>query len=1647
MKNQNHNLGSKLRVILIWSMNICASVFLMFSNAPYAQAATYTFTQSSWTGGATSNVPGHAGSNETGWTEYSSKDSGLTAGTNLTMPTQTISSTQTSDTDFNAGTFSTSTVSGIGSSSSLVLNKLTPALIAHASSSSAGCTSAPAVTSALNTTGANFLVMTISDYGVSSALSAVSDSKGNTWIHLTNYNNAQDNTTIWYAKNATVGTNHTFSASGSCISISVMAFSNMDTANPFDVQNGNGCISCSTLQTGSVTPSTDYSLIVATLGSNGFGVIPSINLGFTRLDFKLNNNTETNANAYLIQTTAASVNPTWTVTGDNGYRDAAIAVFKRTSNYASSGTFTSGIISTANSSWNTLSWSATTPAGTSVSIKARSSNSATMVGATDFSSCSNITNGAALSTGGCVTNGDTYIQYQATLSTSDATQTPSLNDVTINYYVTKILISSAYDSGSAGNLINQLIWAEDSVLPAGTSVAVSIRTATSSAALTGASWTDFTNATTNCSKLSGTVTCTASAIPSAMKDAANDQFFQYKVSLTTSTASAPTVSSVSIQYVVNAPPEFDANFPTAAAGGVSVIQIATSTDSNFGKVKIDYSIKDVDSTTGSFTAGFVTPTLQYNIGSGWVNIPSQYLDSTALDSKAVQESSFTQYSSYWDAKSQIPTRYTATARIRVSLNDNEAANNTVSADSANFILDTKIPTNSIRLDASTGTVYATSTDDTLVSYVLSNDSSSSPDGLNVISGIWQTASSTSVSASTPWNFGSVTYPVVYLQSKDIYNNTTTISSVAPSQPLNMDIKDVTNLATGVYKEFVSWGVYTATSSAAFSKYELYRSSNAVNFSLINTITDVNLNYYADGSVASSTTYTYKLRIVDSDNDISAYSSTVSDQPNGQGGTDVTPPTITNVDVAETQSSWARITWTTDELSNSTAEYSISPSTAYNSNQSSTSMLLSHSITVTGLLPNTTYNFRVESTDITGNTTVNDNNGIGYEFTTIGGPTITNVSSAPTDQGAVITWNTDASSDSYVYYSTSANLSGALTAGNATLVSTSTASVLFQHRVTLSGLSAGSTYYFYVQSTDGNSNMSTDSNGGSYYTFQTVLDTNAPVISAISVPLTSATQAAVVWTTDEPGTSRVSWGSVSGVYDNQTTLDSTLTISHMAVLTDLLAATQYFYIVKSQDSSGNQAISAENDFTSAAANDIVYLGGGGGGGGQTQVVTDTTAPVITNISVSSSSLTSFGVVLTFNTNEDALGLVEYGIDAGYGQSSAGSSFKQSHSVTLSGLRMGTVYHFKVKALDKSGNESGAEDKTFTTRFLVDDLNNINVDDLYQYQQEIEKQIASILPSVVPPFVGKIQIINSTQNSAEIKWQTNLKSYSSLEYYVEGQSAPASENPYTVEISDGQEKTQDHGVTLENLQPNTKYHFRIKAYTLPQAPGFSSDQVFTTKAGSLDIHVWEVKISSFRVAWSTPDPSDATVEYKNIATGEINRKVDEGKKTFHEFIIDNLPQDTAYSVKGFSVNSKGNLMQTKQAVRVVTDKDSIAPAVSGLKIDNSLIPGNADKVQTLVTWTTNEPATSIVYYEAGSGSPQETHLANEVSNDQDSYVTKHVVVLGSLKAGDIYRIQIESADPAGNTTLSSIATIIVPRQSQSITDIIFKNFSDSFGFLSK
>jgi hypothetical protein len=193
------------------------------------------------------------------------------------------------------------------------------AVITNAAAAGSG---SAATTGAIDTTGANLIVIAGTSYDVPIT---AADSKGNTWSVLTEYD-SDVRVRLFYCLDPIVGSGHTFtinSASG-FPSVAVIALSGAAAASVFDQINGSA-----TAQAGSVTPSEDNEILIAAVSFTTSNTV-SIDGSFT-----ITNQSDYAGGgaigiglAYKIQTSAGAENPTWTPSGTFGDRASTIASFK-----------------------------------------------------------------------------------------------------------------------------------------------------------------------------------------------------------------------------------------------------------------------------------------------------------------------------------------------------------------------------------------------------------------------------------------------------------------------------------------------------------------------------------------------------------------------------------------------------------------------------------------------------------------------------------------------------------------------------------------------------------------------------------------------------------------------------------------------------------------------------------------------------------------------------------------------------------------------------------------------------------------------------------------------------------------------------------------------------------------------------------------------------------------------------------------------------------------------------------------------------------------------------------------------------------------------------------------------------------------------
>lgn len=367
------------------------------------------------------------------------------------------------------------------------------------------------------------------------------------------------------------------------------------------------------------------------------------------------------------------------------------------------------------------------------------------------------------------------------------------------------------------------------------------------------------------------------------------------------------------------------------------------------------------------------------------------------------------------------------------------------------------------------------------------------------------------------------------------------------------------------------------------------------------------------------------------------------------------------------------------------------------------------------------------------------------------------------------------------------------------------------------------------------------------------DTTPPVISNIAVTNITQTSASVTWTTNEPATSFVDYGTTIA-YGGTSGDGTTLVTGHTVILNSLQSGTLYHFRVRSADSSGNQATSSDGNFTTLAGGDI-------------------TPPIISDVAVS--NITGSEATVTWTTNEPATSRVEYGTTVGYGSNLSDATLAISHSITLIGLNSETLYHFRVLSEDESANEAASPDGTFTTL------------------------------DATPPIISDVSVINITETTARVTWTTDEPATSLVQY--------GTSETYGSEGS-GPGLATSHSVLLIGLTADTLYHFRVVS---GDAVGNSSafpDQTFVT---SPDITP-PPNISNFRViavsehtitlAWNPPVSPDYQGIRIQMQKGNFPTSPSEGSTVYEgqgsSVTVSGLDPGTTYFFTGFAFDAVRN-----------------------------------------------------------------------------------------------------------------------------------------------
>lgn len=566
--------------------------------------------------------------------------------------------------------------------------------------------------------------------------------------------------------------------------------------------------------------------------------------------------------------------------------------------------------------------------------------------------------------------------------------------------------------------------------------------------------------------------------------------------------------------------------------------------------------------------------------------------------------------------------------------------------------------------------------------------------------------------------------------------------------------------------------------------------------------------------------------------------------------DTTPPVISNVLEASLLSTDATIVWATDELAISTLEYG--PTTNYGSSAIlPATALLAHTAVILNLSPSTTYYYCIHAIDLFGNTS----NSCSHSFATSAAaptstsagtptptisatidtnpPTISDVSVVSlTTSSATINWTTEEVANGEIEYGTTPSYGSTTTFDPA---------LSMNHSIILSGLTANTLYHYRIKSSDEVGNLATSPDN----TFTTEINAGASpgstpstgsgqagssqagsgagsssvqasaIISGVETAEVASSSATIKWMTDIPSDSQVEYGD-SSLFGQTTTLDSTLSTSHSVTISGLSPNTNYYFRVRSKPVGISVAtVSSSHDFNTLSK----------------------PAPVIppANITAVSSVITGpSSATISATTDNLVTAQIEYGITTEYGLSSSFSLSTNSHSINLINLSPNTIYQYRVRANDTSGNIMYSKNYFFTTNAIIVATATPTPTPVSSSTSPSATPTSTASPSVsgfptpspsttpapITPLatISNLSVSARDQNAATLTWHTNSDQSDAAFWYdirystepiTEGNFNSALKNQVTlVPQADLVPQGTNRSYIVAGLTPGVTYYFALK-----------------------------------------------------------------------------------------------------------------------------------------------------------------------------------------------------------------------------------------------
>ena len=415
-----------------------------------------------------------------------------------------------------------------------------------------------------------------------------------------------------------------------------------------------------------------------------------------------------------------------------------------------------------------------------------------------------------------------------------------------------------------------------------------------------------------------------------------------------------------------------------------------------------------------------------------------------------------------------------------------------------------------------------------------------------------------------------------------------------------------------------------------------------------------------------------------------------------------------------------------------------------------------------------------------------------------------------------------------------------------------------------GLAAMTSYQYSVQAVDKSMNLSPVSDGVWVTTLDAASAGSVPhFVSGPYLSYVSESTAVVEFVTDKATTASLEYGETTAYGASVSTGE--YYSEHVLTVSGLTSNTRYHYRVKIDDFGTHGPV--------ASTDDAFYTSWG----------SDSTPPQFTQRPMVA-YLSDRIATISFETDEDTMGTVFYGIDSIQENGESEVFYAADHSVTLWGLQPQTRYWYAVSMRDRSGNGPvSSRTRAFTTSDKPD--------------------------RTAPHIYDKPDKEYLADRMAVITWKTDELSDSVVDFGPK-------HNP-TGRQAVSHEMTKEHAVVLLNLQPHEQYSFLVSS-TDPSGNLREArwEKHFTTSkhpdATPPRIRKVEVRtdMDSATIRWETDELTQGKLVYGRESKGYTNQSYEGKLRDAHRVEVTGLLPGTRYFFQILAKDPSGNEAQTHE-----------------------------------------------------------------------------------------------------------------------------------------